>query len=161
MSRTAAYLKKNISIFVLWIIISGAIIGVWISTETASLTDVFLDKNDIYSDDADILRTKSTSTTITTLKHYYLNTWSTLRIDISHPDSISSIEDMIESSYWFFIENNDTHSIITLYLPSEIERDARIVEIDTNSIVVDSILLFHDDTVDELRIQQINKMTSH
>ena len=161
MNGVVKNINHNMRILWLWILIVIVSLVVWSNTQTASLTDVFEDKKTISSADMILKRYDINSIALSTLKHYDNLDKATLRISFFVDDSDqNNFQNLLQSSYWFFVTNHHNTSIVTLYLPSEIQQDTALLLIqdNQNKIIIDSVILFQWEVVDDIRLE--NKISS-
>lgn len=155
-------LKNNIRI--LWL---GLILVIWLvitrlNTQTASLTDVFPSVDDQTMSKADVAYIIDEKWSyLSTLKQYDVWTGATLRISFLVPtEEQQQFEQSLISSYWFFVTNHNTSSIVNITLPPTLNTQQELLRTSFMPII-DSIALFHHDSVDELRIEQTNLLQYH
>lgn len=137
---------------------------VWFNTQTASLTDVFDNPDNLSSADMLLENHTNNTSTLSTLKTYNNLENATLRIAFFVDDEQQeSFQEAIESSYWFFLTNHHNMSIVTVYLPSEIQENKDILLINNreDEVIVDSIILFHGESVDDITLENKNSYKVH
>ena len=157
-------IKHNMRILWLWILIVIVSLVVWSNTQTASLTDVFEDKEVISSADMILERYDINSIALSTLKQYNNLDKATLRISFFvDDDNQNEFQNLLQSSYWFFVTNHHNTSIVTLYLPSEIKENTALLLIqdNQNQIIIDSVMLFQWEAVDDIRLENKNSYQVH
>lgn len=150
---------------ILWIGIVIVVVWamVWFNNQTASFTNVF-DQGEVSSTADVVIRYQEDGIRIATLKEYDALSWGTFRITFFVPqESQSEFEASVQSSYWFFVTNHNTSSVITLYLPEHLEINTELLSIWVLSQMplLDSIVLFEWDFVDEIVVQQKSSQTQH
>ena len=151
-------------IFWLWFFVVIVSLLVWNNTQTASLTDVFDDEENLTSADMLLQTDADNNTVISTLKKFNNLDNATLRISFFVDDSDQdSFQQAIESSYWFFLTNHHNMSIVTLYLPTEIQekKDLLFIKNIQDQIIVDSIVLFHWESIDDITLENKNSYKFH
>lgn len=151
-------------IFWLWFFVVIVSLLVWNNTQTASLTDVFDDEENLTSADMLLQTDADNNTVISTLKKFNNLNNATLRISFFVDDSDQdSFQQAIESSYWFFLTNHHNMSIVTLYLPTEIQekKDLLFIKNIQDQIIVDSIVLFHWESIDDITLENKNSYKFH
>lgn len=164
MNTIGKKITHNMRIFWLWLLVVIVSLLVWSNTQTASLTDVFDNEENLTSADILLQTDADNNTVISTLKKFNNLDNATLRISFFVDDSNQdAFQQAIESSYWFFLTNHHNMSIVTLYLPSEIQEKKDILLINNiqDEIMVDSIVLFHWESIDDITLEKKTSYKFH
>ncbi len=127
----------------------------WFNNQTASLTDV-IDQEQPSGADMVLQQTQNGTQILSTVKNYENLHGATLRMSFFVPAwQEQAFEESIQSSYWFFVTNHHNTSIVTLYLPERIDENTELLTIHGwSDSIVDTIVLFQGEEMDDIRLEQ-------
>lgn len=154
MMTTKNRIWHNIRIFWVGIVIIIIAVITRFNTQTASLTDVIHENSSSIADMS--LTQQGSNTILSTLKKYESLQNATLLITFFVQEGREqAFENSLQSSYWFFVTNHHNTSTVTIYLPEKLDINEKILTFtDSWESVIDSIILFQWDQMDNIRLDQ-------